>query len=280
MFKKGTQAAKNYMAKLRAAKGKSKPKKLGALPVGFIGKMWGVQFKVQNQFDIYNNVQCICENKITGEQFCIINGIKKDVPNQVAKFYDHILQNTDVSINDSDLKILGILKKDITKFVTNLSNEVDKYNKGQKVTSPVKNINIPKPTTLKKIKVSANKKIQINDIKGKPIKKKGNTLQQWEFAGVHNKNKSKLLGISGLNFNNKNMINNLGYGEVYDTSFQIYLVKFTNLSFQLWAVTGEGLKKAINHPAGKGQKPIVYIVKSYGIPKFEKMKISELKKFI
>lgn len=199
MFKKGTQAAKNYMAKLRAAKGKSKPKKLGALPVGFIGKMWGVQFKVQNQFDIYNNVQCICENKITGNQFCIINGIKKDVPNQVAKFYDHILQNTDVSINTKDsvhdLKLLSILKKDITKFVTNLSNEVDKYNKGQKVTSPVKNINIPKPTTLKKTKVSANKKVNINNIKGKPIKKKGNTIQQWQFAGIHNKNKGKLLGV-------------------------------------------------------------------------------------
>lgn len=195
MLKKGSQAAKNYMAKLRAAKGKSKPKKLGALPVGFIGKMWGVQFKVQNQFDIYNNVQCICENKITGKQFCIINGIKKDVPNQVAKFYDHILQNTDVSVNDSDLKILGILKKDITKFLTNLSNEVDKYNKGQKVTSPVKNINIPKPTTLKKIKVLANKKIQINDIKGKPIKKKGNPVQRWEFTNVNNKDKGKLLGV-------------------------------------------------------------------------------------
>jgi hypothetical protein len=71
----------------------------------------------------------------------------------------------------------------------------------------------------------------------------------------------------------------LEYGEIYDTYLQLYLVKFANLSFSLWAVTGEGLKKALNHPEGKNQNPIVYRVKSYGIPKFEKMTIKELKDF-
>ena len=33
MLKKGSQAAKNYMAKLRAAKGKNTPKKMGAKPL-------------------------------------------------------------------------------------------------------------------------------------------------------------------------------------------------------------------------------------------------------
>jgi hypothetical protein len=51
------------------------------------------------------------------------------------------------------------------------------------------------------------------------------------------------------------------------------------LSFSLWAVTGEGLTKALKHPEGKNQAPIVYRVKSYGIPKFEKMTIKELKDF-
>jgi hypothetical protein len=71
----------------------------------------------------------------------------------------------------------------------------------------------------------------------------------------------------------------LEYGSVYDTQLQLYLVKFANLSFSLWAVTGEGLSKALKHPEGKNQTPIVYRVKSYGIPKFEKLKLAEIKNF-
>jgi hypothetical protein len=56
-------------------------------------------------------------------------------------------------------------------------------------------------------------------------------------------------------------------------------VKFANLSFSLWAVTSDGLKKALNHPEGKNQAPIVYRVKNWGIPKFEKMTQKELKAY-
>ena len=178
-LKKGSKAAKDFMAKIRAAKGKTKPKKVGA-------------------------------TKIL---------VKKKQSGEANRKYDKLVQ------------ALPSGKRKTGKT---------HYANGKKITHS---------TTYTETRKNRS-------------------------------DKGKLLGNGGLNFSNKNMVNNLGYGEVYDTSFQIYLVKFTNLSFQLWAVTGEGLKKAINHPAGKGQKPIVYIVKSYGIPKFEKMKISELKKFI
>jgi hypothetical protein len=93
--------------------------------------------------------------------------------------------------------------------------------------------------------------------------------------------------LNGINktMKNKNIIGmdqltkRFEYGEIYDTYLQLYLVKFANLSFQVYAVTGEGLKKALKHPEGKNQTPIVYRVKSYGIPKFEKLKIAEIKNF-
>jgi hypothetical protein len=97
-------------------------------------------------------------------------------------------------------------------------------------------------------------------------------------SSKHTDTKSHNVKISVMSGYDK-MRESLNYGSVYDTSLQLYLVKFANLSFSLWAVTGEGLKKALKHPEGKNQAPIVYRVKSWGIPKFEKMKISELKEF-
>ena len=97
-------------------------------------------------------------------------------------------------------------------------------------------------------------------------------------SSMHKDTKSHNVNIRVVSGIDKNT-QRLEYGQIYDTYLQLYLVKFANLSFSLWAVTGEGLTKALKHPEGKNQAPIVYRVKSYGIPKFEKMTIKELKDF-
>lgn len=176
MLKKGSQAAKNYMAKLRAAKGKTKPKKLGALPVGFIGKFWGVSFKIQNQFDIYNNVEAIIEAKETGEIIATITG--NEEKSKAFKLYNFIIHTTDINTDDRDK---ASLKKDIDKFIKNLNEEVKKYNAGSKSTAHVKNITIPAPKKSAAPKVKKSSVIKITSKAPKKIVKSGNSIQYWEI---------------------------------------------------------------------------------------------------
>lgn len=201
MLKKGSQAAKNYMAKIRAKKVgavkklklfkptklelkeavkrlviQSKPKKLGALPVGFIGKFWGVSFKIQNQYDIYNNVEAIIEAKDTGEIITTITG--KEIKNIGFKLYNYIIHTTDIQTDDREK---ATLKKDIEKFVKNLDLEVKKYNLGNKKISPVKNITIPAPKKLAAPKVKKSSVIKITNKAPKKIVKSGNSIQYWEI---------------------------------------------------------------------------------------------------
>ena len=121
-----------------------------------------------------------------------------------------------------------------------------------------------------KAKKSATKKATVKKAAPKKAAKKKATHKDTKS---HNVNIRVMSGMGDV------MRKDLDYGAVYDTSLQIYLVKFANLSFSLWAVTSEGLKKALKHPEGKDQSPIVYRVKNWGIPKFEKMKLSELKNY-
>jgi hypothetical protein len=126
-----------------------------------------------------------------------------------------------------------------------------------------------------KAKKSATKKATVKKSAPKKAAKKkvsglDKVVRRETKTNVHY---SRISGIGDV------MRKDLEYGAVYDTSLQIYLVKFANLSFSLWAVTSEGLKKALKHPEGRNQSPIVYRVKNWGIPKFEKMKLSELKDY-
>tara|TARA_R110000868_G_scaffold411573_1_gene705440 strand:- start:3379 stop:4209 length:831 start_codon:yes stop_codon:yes gene_type:complete len=196
MLKKGSQAAKNYMAKLRAAKGKSKPKKMGALPVGFIGKFWGVSFKIQNQFDIYNNVEAIIEAKETGEIIATITG--NEEKSKAFKLYNFIIHTANFETND---KHNASLKKDIDKFIKNLNEEVKKYNAGSKSTAHVKNITIPAPKKSAAPKIKKSSVIKITNKAPKKIVKSGNSIQYWEIekqkiGSVEKKPKIEILQLS------------------------------------------------------------------------------------
>lgn len=218
MLKKGSAAAKAFMAKLRAAKGKNKlaakkstVKKVGALPIGFEGNVFGIQFKIINQYDIYNDVSSIVENKKNGTKIVVFDGIKK-AADLAQKFYDYVIDNTDTNPYGKDAKML---KSRILKFSQNLQKEVKDYNKGSKKTIKKQPLIIPLPAVKKTIaketpKKAAAKKRTIKtgfsnreyDMRhqalapGKRISKEGNKYTE---NRENRSDKGKLLGIAGIN---------------------------------------------------------------------------------
>lgn len=170
-LKKGSAAAKAYMAKLRSKKNVSgllgvkkaghhtsvyysrirphtKAKKVGALPVGFTGKFYGVPFKIYNQYTLDGGVVAIAENTKTGSIICSIDG--KNTEKAAEAFCSHIVNNHEMG--DSyyvEKKDLPIIKKGVNKFVKQLAGEVLAYNKGNKQTEAPKKINIQKPVAAK-----------------------------------------------------------------------------------------------------------------------------------
>ena len=148
------------MAKLRAAKGKPKKvtnKKLGALPVGFSGSIWGVNFKVINQYNIYNEVSAIVEDKKNGNTIVVFDGVSnsKDKADTMVSYF---AKNTDTYIEDSDKKAL---KSRMLKFAANMQMEVKNFNAGKKKTIKKTPLVIltPKKIVKKTVKKAATKKV-------------------------------------------------------------------------------------------------------------------------
>lgn len=142
----------NFLKKLQ------NQKKLGALPIGFKGSILGVNFKVINQFDIYNNVSCIIENTKNGDQITVIDGT--DLKTKQQQFINYISY-----YNKDSLPLAKQVLTAIDKFLNNLNIEVKKYNAGNKATVKKKPIIIKK--TAKKVikKISNNKADIITKIK-------------------------------------------------------------------------------------------------------------------
>lgn len=182
---KGSIQAKKYMAKLRAkrtvgalkkksvkkaapkkAVKKAAPKKssvhkdtkshnvnirvvsgIGSLPVALTGKFWGVPFKVHNQYDIYGAVSAIIEDTSNGKLIVEITS-RTPVAGQIEAFKNYIALIAGID-QYSNIKEL---EKGSKQFISNLYQEVKKFNAGKTSTSaPKKGINIkPKKVTVKK----------------------------------------------------------------------------------------------------------------------------------
>ena len=174
---KGSAAAKAYMSKLRskktkvgAVKKKAALKKsamhkdtkshnvnikvvsgIGALPVGFTGKFWGVPFKIFNQFDIYGAVSAIIEDTSNGRLIVEITDRLK-VAAQIESFKNYVASAAKIESYNVDTKVL---EKDTKTFITNLYNEVKLFNAGKTgITAPKRGLKIG-PT-----KVAAKKVVQ------------------------------------------------------------------------------------------------------------------------
>jgi hypothetical protein len=213
MLKKGSAAAKAFMAKIRAAKGKKKTatkknvvKKVGALPVGFEGKIFETTFKIINQFDIFNNVQSIVEDKKNGSTITVFDG--KGNTADKAKQFSNYVENyayPDSRLSEKDYKALY---GKILKFSQNMQNEVKEYNKGNTKTIKKQPLNIAKPkktkTVTKKVEKQtglSNKKFDIKLQAKKPGKRTSKSGKTYYEYRENRSDKGKLLGINTVSMN-------------------------------------------------------------------------------
>ena len=192
-------------AKSKAAKKKGVKKKLGALPIGFSGSVWGVNFKVINQYNIYNEVSAIVEDKKNGNTIVVFDGVSnsKDKADTMVSYF---AKNTDTYIEDSDKKAL---KSRMLKFAANMQMEVKNFNAGKKKTIKKSPLVILKPIAPKKptFKKTTKKKTikqtggsnllydkRLQALKpGKRISKKGNKYTE---NRENRSDKGMLLGLN------------------------------------------------------------------------------------
>lgn len=158
-----------------------KNKKLGALPIGFKGSIWGIKFKIVNQYDIYGDVSAIVENIETGHRIVTFDG-KGSANEKADTFAGYVARHgTEGSTSDADIRAL---KSRLLKFATQMQKEVKDYNSGKKKTIKKQPLNIPVPKVKKTIskkyetKKSAKKhhthwgKVQAHERRVNGIKKK------------------------------------------------------------------------------------------------------------
>jgi hypothetical protein len=192
-------------AKSKAAKKKTVNKKLGALPIGFSGSVWGVNFKVINQYSIYNDVSAIVEDKKNGNTIVVFDGVgnSKDKADTMVSYF---AKNTNTTFDDSDKKAL---KSRMLKFAANMQMEVKNFNAGKKKTIKKSPLVILKPIAPKKptFKKTTKKKTikqtggsnllydkRLQALKpGKRISKKGNKYTE---NRENRSDKGMLLGLN------------------------------------------------------------------------------------
>ena len=119
---------------------KSTKKKVGALPVFFIGTFYDISFKIINQFDIYNNVNAIVEDKKNGNVITTITGNQNSLIN-TDMFLNYAKRNSEYSVKEWDS-----IKTKINKFFELIKKEVKSYNAGKTKTIKKQTIKILAPT--------------------------------------------------------------------------------------------------------------------------------------
>jgi hypothetical protein len=131
-------------------------KKLGALPIGFSGNIWGIRFKVVNQYDIYGNVAAIVENVETGHRIITFDG-HGSAKNLADIFGDYVARHG-VEADPTNIKAL---KSRLLKFATQMQKEVKDFNSGKKKTIKKQPLTIIAP----KHKVKSVKKVSTKKVK-------------------------------------------------------------------------------------------------------------------
>lgn len=197
---------------------KKPAKKVGALPLGFRGNIWGVDFKIVNQFDIYGEVNAIAENTKTGQKIVTFDG-KESAKNLSEKFLTHVLNNR-TFINYID-KELNELKKRIFAFCVNMQKEVKEYNAGKKSTIKKQTLKIEKPKKSAKTTEVFNPYMpdvdyskRVKTAAKKAVKNTGKKHTKWKtvaehkrrVAGTHKDTKSHNVNIrvmSGIKLSNE-----------------------------------------------------------------------------
>jgi hypothetical protein len=155
----GKKTATKKKAAKKVIRKKAAKKKIGALPIGFSGNIWGIKFKIVNQYDIYGNVAAIVENIETGHRIVTFDGVGS--ANEIANVFSGYIERhgTGGSTNSNDLKLL---KSRLLKFCTVMQKEVKEFNSGKKKTIKKQPLSIPLPkhkkTVVKKVAKKSIKK--------------------------------------------------------------------------------------------------------------------------
>jgi hypothetical protein len=166
--------AQVYGKKVSASPKKSAvKKKVGALPIGFKGNIWGVPFKIVNQYNIYGEVSAICEDTTTGGIIVTFDG-STSADKLTEQFYDYILRHRTKKYSYSTLESTK-LKSTISKFCKNMQKEVKDFNAGKKKTIKKQPLIVKEPKEMKKVatKKAAVKKSATKKKASKPHTKWG-----------------------------------------------------------------------------------------------------------
>jgi len=154
---------KSPVGKKKAVK-KADNKKLGALPIGFKGSIWGVKFKIVNQYDIYNDVSAIMEDTENGSVIVVFDG-KGSANDKATIIVSYMSRYGKLPYGKIDDKDRSELKSKMIKFATNMQKEVKEYNAGKKKTIKKQPLNILAPKIKATIVKKAAKKVAKKAIK-------------------------------------------------------------------------------------------------------------------
>jgi len=260
-------------AKSKAAKNKGVKKKLGALPIGFSGSVWGVNFKVINQYSIYNDVSAIVEDKKNGNTIVVFDGVgnSKDKADTMVSYF---AKNTNTTFDDSDKKAL---KSRMLKFAANMQMEVKNFNAGKKKTIKKSPLVILKPIAPKK--AATNK-----TVKKKVYKQTGTSNKVYDkrfLAKPPGKRRNKSGNIYTENRANRSDKGKLlGIGNIKKDLLEKYVISVKQLNYLQNTI--DGLIQMSYNPKYKFDKKVlkqeVDIIKK--VMKEEIIHNKELKKLI
>lgn len=208
-FKKGSKAAKDYMASIRKLKGKPKAKKttakkvgaikIGALPIGFKGSFLGFKFDVINQYTIDGGVTAIIRDSEFNKLF-ELNGRKEDELKGSKLLYAGSISYWSSHNGDflSDRDKLQLNKR-IENFVKQLNKEVKDFNSGKdKNTKKVKPVKIVYTPEIKKLSVISEIKTILknnNKILVRGYKIKTGNIRKISGTSTHKDTKSHNVNI-------------------------------------------------------------------------------------
>lgn len=116
--------------------------RVGALPIGFKGNIFGVPFKIVNQYDIYNNVSAIMEDTDTGGIIVVFDGkgLASDKAKNIVSYVSNYL-----NIDEAAKKMIN---SRMLKFATNMQKEVKDFNAGKNKTIKKEPLKIPLPKNI------------------------------------------------------------------------------------------------------------------------------------
>jgi len=255
-----------------------KKKVLGALPIGFKGKLFDIDFKIVNQYDIYGDVSAIMEDTKNGNTITVFDGkgFAKDKAECIVNYINKISKENYTKVNSFYSKML--------KFATNMQNEVKAFNAGKKKTikkTPLI-VAIPKST----VKKSASKK----DARKKETPKKSATKKHLKYAGtMHSQDGKKMYKYSlGKKPTEKTILNKIHkvkhdvdsldeaqhkhmisgiddkiFKDLYDTREKIANTKKTILKYQEFAKLSPNQKKFFTNKNKQYKKYLVELNTHY-----------------